>query len=102
MSGEKKAALHVKLLQELLEHKLDEIKSLAKQTSSDSDLNSMETLLLTVQQSVKVAYGYQALLEDDIDIFKIMLDREAPLGMRCVCVRCRSFSPRRNHRERAC
>ena len=90
--GEKKAAMHLKLLQELLEHKMNEVKASVKK-SLVGDTSDLETLILTMQKSVKVAYGYKVLLEDDIDHFAIMLDNEAPLGMRQAAAEMSSKRP---------
>eukprot|EP00951_Prasinocladus_malaysianus_P050305 scaffold679084_cov57-Prasinocladus_malaysianus.AAC.1 len=75
--GEHRISLFVKLMRSLVEVKLDEA---LKSTKSD-DHGLLEDNIVTLQQVLKVMFGWNALVEDDHRVFGHMLDPEAPSAL---------------------
>lgn len=81
LEGDRKSLQYVQLLKGLFEHRLDHLSKLCKAGGEAEDAK-LEDLMFSVQQGIKVAYGYHALLEDDNEYFEHMLSDTATLAQR--------------------
>lgn len=80
VNGDKRAQYYLQFLRSLFEHRVDEAAALAKPTSADPA--RLEPALGAILQSLKVLYGYQALLEDDPETFAPMVDPSSTIAAR--------------------
>eukprot|EP00873_Tetraselmis_striata_P038282 jgi/Tetstr1/458546/TSEL_044949.t1 len=82
VEGNRKSRQYLQILKGLFEHRLEHIAKLCKAGGDGQDEAKLEDLMFEAQQGIKVAYGYQALLEDDNEYFEHMLASTATLAQR--------------------
>jgi len=77
--GQHRALLFASLLKNMVNIKLDHVIRACRSNEADG---SLEADVESVQQALKVLYGWNALLEDDHRIFAWMLNADTPMVMR--------------------
>lgn len=77
--GQHRALLFATLLRNLMVIKLDHV----IRACSASDTRSLDADVESIQHALKVLYGWNALLEDDHDIFAWMLHSDIAMAQRC-------------------